>query len=161
SRPDIAGLAETGYLTNESVFSLTALPSRLAVIGSGPIGCELAQAFARFGAQVTVLERGPQVMSREDPDAAACVAQALAREGVKLLLSTGVLRAAQRGHEKIVQLDCAGQRHDLFVDEILVGVGRTPNVEGLGLDEAGVRHDRGEGVVVDDHLRTTNPRIFA
>ena len=84
--PSIPGLAEVGYLTNETVFDLTILPARLAVIGAGPLGCELAQAFARFGAAVTLLDRGSQVLGREDADAAACVHEALARDGVRLAL---------------------------------------------------------------------------
>jgi pyruvate/2-oxoglutarate dehydrogenase complex dihydrolipoamide dehydrogenase (E3) component len=160
-RPDIPGLAEAEFLTNETVFSLTELPQRLAVIGSGPIGCELAQAFARFGAQVSVIARGAQIMSREDGDAARRVEQALRRDGVEFLLNTRVLRVTAERTAKSLQLECSGKPRELVVDEILAGAGRAPNVEGLGLDAAGIRYDALHGVAVDDHLRTTNPRIFA
>jgi pyruvate/2-oxoglutarate dehydrogenase complex dihydrolipoamide dehydrogenase (E3) component len=161
ARPDIPGLAETGYLTNETVFSLTQLPRRLAVIGSGPIGCELAQAFARFGAQVTVIARGAQIMSREDHDAARRVEQVLRRDGVEFLMHTRVLRATSSGAEKTLQFECSGKPRELIADEILVGAGRVPNVEGLGLDAVGVRYDVHHGIAVDDHLRTTNSNVFA
>ena len=160
-RPDIPGLAEAGVLTNETVFSLTELPRRLAVIGSGPIGCELAQAFARFGAQVTVIARGAQIMSREDGDAARRIEQALRRDDIAFLLNTRILRVTAAGAEKTLHVECAGKPRELVVDQILAGAGRAPNVEGLGLDTAGIRFDTHNGVIVDDHLRTTNRRVFA
>src|SRR5262249_44425101 len=109
ARPDIPGLAEAGFLTNESVFSLTELPRRLAVIGSAPIGCELAQAFARFGTHVSVIARGAQIMSREDAAAAGCVEQALRRDGVEFLMHTRVLRATAAGGAKTLELECSGK----------------------------------------------------
>jgi pyruvate/2-oxoglutarate dehydrogenase complex dihydrolipoamide dehydrogenase (E3) component len=160
-QPEIPGLTEAGFLTNETVFSLTELPRRLAVIGSGPIGCELAQAFARFGAQVSVIARGAQIMSREDGDAARRIEQALRRDGVEFLSNTRILRVSAAGAERSLQLECAGKPRELVVDQILAGAGRTPNVEGLGLESAGVRFDSHNGVSVDDHLQTTNPRVFA
>ncbi|MGE5194822.1 MAG: mercuric reductase [Deltaproteobacteria bacterium] len=160
-QPDIPGLAEAGFLTNETVFSLTELPRRLAVIGSGPIGCELAQAFARFGAQVTVIARGTQILSREDGDAARRVEEALRRDGVAFSPNTRILRVTAAGAEKTLQIECSGKPRELVVDQVLVGAGRAPNVEGLGLEAAGIRCDTRKGVVVDDHLRTTNPRVFA
>jgi pyruvate/2-oxoglutarate dehydrogenase complex dihydrolipoamide dehydrogenase (E3) component len=161
ARPEIPGLAEVGFHTNETVFSLTELPRRLAVIGSGPIGCELAQAFARFGAQVTVIVRGAQVLSREDDDAARRVEQALRCDGVEFLLHTRVLNVTAGGAAKTLQLNCSGKPRDLVVDEILAGAGRAPNVEGMGLETADIRYDTQHGIAVDDHLRTTNPRVFA
>lgn len=159
--PPIPGLVEAGFLTNETVFSLTELPKRLAVIGAGPLGCELAQAFARFGAQVTIVARGPQIMSREDRDAVRFVGEALARDGAEIQLNSRIVRVTRRGTEKILELECDGQPRELAVDEILVGAGRAPNVNGLGLDEVGVKHDAHMGIHVDDHLRTTNPHVFA
>lgn len=158
--PEIPGIAEAGYLTNETVFRLTELPRRLAVLGAGPLGCELAQAFARFGAQVTLLANHPHIMPREDRDASAIVQAALIRDGVQLLLSCDVLRVETRGSEKVIYLKEAAQP-PLVVDEILVGIGRAPNVEGLNLETVGVNHDPQRGVTVDDCLRTTNPRIYA
>ena len=159
--PDVPGLAETGYLTNETVFSLTALPRRLAVIGGGPIGCELAQAFARFGARVTLVEMGPQLMGREDPDAAALVRAALERDGVRLTLGAIIRRVERTAGGRTLHVDNGGKIEALEVDAILVGVGRKPNVEGLGLETAGVAYDATNGVRVDDRLRTSNTRIYA
>jgi pyruvate/2-oxoglutarate dehydrogenase complex dihydrolipoamide dehydrogenase (E3) component len=160
--PPIPGLAEAGYLDNETVFTLTERPRRLAVIGSGPIGCELAQAFRRLGSEVTLLEMAPQILTREDPDAAAIVQAAFVREGIELVLGCQIQSVERRGAEKIVHLTCpkAGGRA-LPVDEILVGAGRAPNVEGMGLETVGVTFDPRAGIAVDDFLRTSNPRIYA
>ncbi|HLO25989.1 MAG TPA: mercuric reductase [Geobacteraceae bacterium] len=159
--PPIPGFEEAGYLTNETVFSLTELPRRLAVIGSGPIGCELAQTFARLGSTVTLLERGSHILPREDRDAAEIVQKAFVRDGVRLSLETKTIAAARRGVEKIVTVEHNGESCELVLDEILVGVGRAPNVEGLGLEAAGIAFDPHLGVKVDDRLRTSNPRVFA
>src|SRR5215470_14528135 len=159
--PPIAGLAEAGYLTNESVFSLTALPPRLGVIGGGPIGCELAQAFARFGARVTVLEVAPEILIREDPDAAALVGASLSRDGVEFLTGAKIERVERVGDERVIHYERGGEPGRAVVDQLLVAVGRAPNVDGLGLDVVGVAYDRSTGVRVDDHLRTTNRRIYA
>jgi pyruvate/2-oxoglutarate dehydrogenase complex dihydrolipoamide dehydrogenase (E3) component len=156
--PPVPGLAEAGYLDNETVFALTSLPRRLAVIGAGPIGCELAQAFRRLGAEVSLFDVADQILIREDPDAAAIVQQALVREGVELVLGARLERVERRGSEKLVHV--AG-RGALAFDEILVGAGRKPNVEALGLEAAGVAYDPARGIAIDDFLRTTNPRIYA
>ena len=155
----IPGLAETGYLTNETVFNLITRPRRLAVIGGGPIGSELAQAFCRLGSEVTLLEISDHILGREDPDAAVIVQAAITRDGVRLVVKCGIERVEQRGDEKVIHFICDGV-HSVTVDEILVGAGRTPNTERLGLDFAGVNHDR-KGVTVDDTLQTSNPRIYA
>src|SRR5215471_16256648 len=160
-RPAIPGLAEAGFLTNETVFSLTELPPLLAVIGAGPIGCELSQAFARFGSRVQLLGNHPQILPREDKDAAEQVAKALRRDGVELTLGCQISRVEKRGHEKVVHVVCGEGQREIVVDAILVGAGRVPNVEGLDLDAAGVRYERKEGVWVNDRLRTTNSSIFA
>jgi pyruvate/2-oxoglutarate dehydrogenase complex dihydrolipoamide dehydrogenase (E3) component len=157
----IPGLAEAGYLTNETVFELTERPARLAVIGAGPIGCELAQAFARLGSRVTLIEVAPQVLIREDPDAAAIVQSALVRDGIELVLAANIARVERRGATKVLQLVVGGASRELEVDEILVGIGRAPNVTGIGLEAAGVDFDEKLGVTVDANLRTRNRRIFA
>lgn len=157
----IPGLAEAGYLTNETVFSLTQLPKRLAVIGAGPIGCELAQAFARFGSQVSLLEVAPQILIREDPDAAARIQAALIRDGVYIFLECNIRAVHTQGPEKILTIEHNGTTSELPVDAILLGVGRAPNVEGLNLEAVGVEYDKKEGVKVNDRLQTTNPRIYA
>ena len=160
SAPPIPGLDEVGYLTNETVFSLTSLPRRLVVIGAGPIGCELAQAFARFGSEVTVVERMAHPLPNEDPDAAAIVARALLADGVRLECGADDLRVARRGDDTQVTFEVGGQSRTLVVDAILVGVGRAPNVDGLGLDAAGVAFERA-GVTVNDFLQTSTPHIYA
>lgn len=159
--PPIEGLREAGYLTNETVFNLTELPQRLLVIGGGPIGCELAQSFSRLGSAVTIVEVNAQFLSREDPDAATLLARSLEHDGIQIRLSTAVKRVAVSGGEKLVTLEKNGQQETLTVDEILVGVGRAPNVEGLNLESVGVEYDPRKGVVVNDKLQTTNPRIYA
>jgi pyruvate/2-oxoglutarate dehydrogenase complex dihydrolipoamide dehydrogenase (E3) component len=161
SQPAIPGIAEAGYLTNETVFSLTELPRRLAVVGAGPIGCELAQAFARLGSQVTLLANHGQIMPREDPAAAEIVQRSVLRDGVRLLLGCNITRAERQGTEKVLFLEAGGQANEARADEVLVGVGRAPNVEGLNLEAAGVEYDTKKGVHVNDRLRTSNRRIFA
>lgn len=158
--PEIPGIAETGFLTNESVFSLTELPARLAVIGGGPIGCELAQAFARFGSQVTLVHSHSQILPREDSDAAEIIRQKLETEGVNLLLNattTGSIRGEQG---KQLTIDSDGKTVDLQVDEILVAAGRAPNVQGLDLEHAGIEYNSHTGIFVNDYLQTTNPQIY-
>jgi pyruvate/2-oxoglutarate dehydrogenase complex dihydrolipoamide dehydrogenase (E3) component len=160
--PPIDGLAEAGYHTNETIFSLTERPGHLGVIGAGPIGCELSQAFRRLGSEVTVFQNTSRIMPPEHADAAAIVQEQFKRDGVTVITDARVER---------VTIDDAGRRviHattpdgpiDTTVDELLVGVGRAPNVEGMGLARAGVEFDVRKGVTVDDRLRTTNRRIFA
>jgi pyruvate/2-oxoglutarate dehydrogenase complex dihydrolipoamide dehydrogenase (E3) component len=160
-RPNIPGLAEAAFLTNETVFSLTELPRRLAVIGAGPIGCELAQAFARCGAEVSLIGNRSQIMPREDRDAAALVEAAMRRDGIRLLLGANVRQVVKQAGDTVLHLEQAGQIGEVRADAVLVGVGRAPNVEGLNLEAAGVEYDTRQGVKVDDRLRTSNHRIFA
>ncbi len=158
--PPTPGLQEAGYLTNETVFELTERPSRVGVIGAGPIGCELAQAFARFGSRVYLVEALHGVLPNEDRDAAELVEAALLRDGITLLCCGKDLQVTKTESGKRLRLDSHGQHYDVDVDDILVGVGRAPNVEGLGLDAVGVAYDKG-GVKVNPRLQTTNPRIYA
>lgn len=160
STPPTPGLNETGYLTNETVFSLTELPQRLGVIGAGPIGCELAQSFARFGSQVYLIEAMHGIMPNEDRDAAELVEQQMVKDGVTLLCCGKDLQVRKTDQGKRLTVDSHGRQYDVIVDEILVGVGRTPNVEGLGLETVGVEFDK-SGVKVNGRLQTSNPRIFA
>jgi pyruvate/2-oxoglutarate dehydrogenase complex dihydrolipoamide dehydrogenase (E3) component len=159
--PPIPGIEEAGYLTNENVFRLTELPQRLAVIGGGPIGCELSQAFARLGSVVTLVENAGHVLSREDADAAEFVRQSLLRDGVKVNCNAKILRVRRQGADKVITVERNGQKEELRSDELLVGIGRTPNVDGLGLETAGIEYDNRLGVKVDELLRTTNPRVYA
>jgi pyruvate/2-oxoglutarate dehydrogenase complex dihydrolipoamide dehydrogenase (E3) component len=162
AEPAVEGLAAAGFLTNETVFSLTERPRRLAVIGSGPIGCELAQAFRRLGSEVVLFEKMGQILTREDREAAEIVQAAFVREGIRLLLGCELRKVERRGAEKLIHVSFAEGKDDVVaVDEILVGAGRQPNVEDLGLEKVGVGFDPRLGVEVDDRLRTSNPRIFA
>ena len=159
--PPIPGLAGAGYLTNETIFSLTELPHRIAVLGAGPIGCELSQTLRRFGADVTLLERGPHILPREDEEAARIVEHAILRDGARLLTEARVKGVERRGDEKVLTIYQGSKQVELVVNEILVGAGRVPNVTGLGLESAGVEYDEVDGVRVDDRMRTTNRQIFA
>jgi pyruvate/2-oxoglutarate dehydrogenase complex dihydrolipoamide dehydrogenase (E3) component len=158
--PPIPGLEESGYLTNETVFSLTELPRRLAVIGGGPIGCELAQAFARFGSLVTVVESAAQILGREDPDAAGILHDAFLRDGIDLQTGVKILAVERQGGDRIIRLEREGRNFEVVADAILVGVGRAPNIEGLGLETAGIAYDS-SGVKVSDTLQTSNPHVYA
>lgn len=160
SAPPIEGLDTIDYLTNESLFSLTELPQRLAIIGGGPIGCEMGQAFARLGSNVTLIEAGGRILPKDDAEAAALVEQALKNDGVHLICGGKTARVSRRGEEKAVQLTCNGEDHELIVDQVLVAAGRKPNVEALNLDAAGVEYDPRAGVTVNDFLQTTNPKIY-
>lgn len=161
ARPPIEGIEEAGYYTNETIFTLTERPERLAVIGGGPIGCELAQAFQRLGSQVTIIEGLAQFLPREDPEAAAVLAAALRRDGVQIQLGAKVTRVEQRGAAKTIHLELNNESQSITVDAILVGVGRVPNVDNLGLEAAGVKFDKRAGVEVNDNLQTSNSNIYA
>ena len=160
AKPDVPGLGEAGYLTNETVFSLTELPRRLIVIGGGPIGCELAQAFRRFGSSVDLITHGSRLLPKDDPAAAEVITKQFAGEGIAIHLNAKTLRAQIAASGKELVISTNGQEQTLTADAILVAVGRTPNVEGLGLEAAGVQYGQ-RGVKVDDFLRTTNRRIYA
>lgn len=162
SAPSIPGLQDAGFHTNETIFSLTERPRHLLVIGSGPIGCELAQTFRRFGSEVTILDKREGLLPREDPDASAIVAAAFTREGITVVPHARILRVERRDGplSRIVVYDDGGPPREIAGDQILVAVGRTPNVEGLDLAAAGIAADA-TGVRVDDSLRTTNPRVYA
>lgn len=157
----IEGWESVGPLTNETFFSLTKLPGRLTVIGGGPIGSEMAQAMARFGSDVTLIDKASHILSREDSEAAEIVQHALIRDGVILVLNANVIRFERRGDEKVTIYEQDGKECEVVADEILVGIGRTPNVEAMGLDDVGVKYDVRGGIEVNDRLQTTNPMIYA
>lgn len=160
-RPPIPGLEEAGYLTYQNVFDVTECPQRLLVIGGGPVGCELAQAFARLGSRVALVQEEPMFLGHEERDAAQLLSDALARDGIAIHLDTQTTRVSVEGRDKIAELVNDGGTRKVAVDQILVGVGTAPNVRGLGLEVAGVAYDDEHGIHVDDFLRTSNPRIFA
>jgi pyruvate/2-oxoglutarate dehydrogenase complex dihydrolipoamide dehydrogenase (E3) component len=160
--PPIAGLAACQPLTNETVFNLTERPRRLGVIGAGPIGCELAQAFRRLGSEVTVLHADAHLLPRESPAAAALLREVFRREGIRVVDGARIESVSRRGGERLLRFSSEGGAAQLLaVDEVLVGAGRAPNVEDLGLEAAGVAWDTQRGVHVDDFLRTSNPAIYA
>ncbi len=159
--PDIPGLAEAGYLTNETVFDLQVLPKSLLVIGGGPLGCELAQVFARFGSRTLISHREPLFLPLEERDAAQLVSDALARDGVEIHLNSTVTKVSVEGEQKVVEMVNDGNKATTRVEQILTGIGRMPAVQGLNLEAAGVAYDAAAGIHVDDFLRTSNPRIFA
>lgn len=163
--PPIEGLAEAPYLTNHTLYDLTERPERVAILGAGVIGAEMAQALQRLGAQVTLLERGERILRREQAEAAQVVADALARDGVELRMEADIERvsweeAAPDQTFPTIRLHLA-DGEDVVAEALLVATGRKPNVEGMGLEEAGVAFDPRRGVEVDDRLQSTNPDIYA
>jgi pyruvate/2-oxoglutarate dehydrogenase complex dihydrolipoamide dehydrogenase (E3) component len=158
--PPIPGLSTVPYLTNESLFSLDRLPRRLGIIGAGPIGCEMAQAFARLGSAVSVVDQASRVLPQEDADAAAVVSGRMTGDGVTLALNATVAGVRQQGDDIVIRIEQGSGGRELACDRLLVAVGRAPNVERLDLAAAGVRFDE-RGVTVDDRLRTSNPSVFA
>ncbi|MEO8057032.1 MAG: mercuric reductase [Burkholderiales bacterium] len=159
--PTIPGLDDAGYLTNETLFDLTAMPKSLLVIGGGPVGCQVAQAMCRFGCRTIITHAEPLFLPKEERDAALLLAEAMARDGVEIHLNTKAVNVRVDGGKKIVETLNDGNVATIEVDEILTGIGRLPALSGLGLEAAGVGYDANDGIVVDDFLRTTNRRIFA
>jgi pyruvate/2-oxoglutarate dehydrogenase complex dihydrolipoamide dehydrogenase (E3) component len=157
----IEGLDDVSYLTNETIFSLTDLPKRLAVVAAGPIGCEMAQAFARLGSEVFLVETLHGILPKEDSDASGIVLESMLKDGIKLLCCGKALKLAKTDGGKIrLVVESHGKGYDEVVDQLLVAVGRAPNVEDLGLEDAGVAFTK-EGVKVNDRLQTSNPNIYA
>ena len=159
--PTIPGLAEAGYLTNANLFDIGALPASLLVIGGGPLGCELAQVFARFGCRTIIAHREPLFLPLEERDAAQMVSDGLARDGVEIHLNTEVASVRVEGGRKVAELVIDGNVATTTVDQILTGIGRLPAVQGLDLEAAGIAYDALSGIHVDDFLRTTNRRVYA
>jgi pyruvate/2-oxoglutarate dehydrogenase complex dihydrolipoamide dehydrogenase (E3) component len=160
----IPGLAEAGYLINETLFELTERPSTLAIIGAGPIGAEMTQAFQRLGSQVILFDILPQILGREDEEAAAIMQQQFESEGIQIKLVANIKQVTrtESGQKKITfaaKADSNGQEQSVIVDEILLAAGRTPNLEGLNLEAAGVEYTK-KGLVVNDYLQTSNGDIY-
>ena len=159
--PPIDGLEDTPFITNRHIFSLNRLPQSMVILGAGPIAIEMAQAFARLGSQVTVVQRSDQILSREDKDMAELVMDVLRAEGVIFHLNTSVIRVDDRGSEREVQIEnSAGVKQALRTETILVAMGRQPNLDGLNLGDIGVESD-GRGLRVDRRLRTNQRHIYA
>lgn len=159
--PDLPGLADVPYLTNREIFFLDELPASLLVLGGGPIAVEMAQSFARLGARVTVLQRSAQILSREDPDLAGLVQARLEAEGVVFRLGAQLVGARRAGDQaEVAYTDAAGQERSVRADKLLVALGRRANLDGLGLDRAGVEHSAA-GIPVDARMRTSRKHVFA
>ncbi len=164
SRPDtpaIPGLIEAGFLTNENVFDLTELPRRLLVIGGGPLGCELAQTFSRFGSKTIIAQNWPLFLPLEERDAAQILSDAFARDGIEVRLNTRAVNVRVEDGHKLVDLVSDDYKSTVAVDAIFTGTGRVPNVDGLNLEAAGVDYDNKDGIRVNDFLQTSNRRIYA
>ncbi len=159
--PDIPGIQAAGFHTNETIFTLTELPQRLAVIGGGPIGCELAQTFGRLGSAVSLFHQNDRLLNKEDRDASEIVSAVFTSEGIKLALNTRIDRIQTTAAGKVLHYLTDGKSQTQTVDEILIGTGRVPNIDGLNLEAAGVAADPRRGVKVNDYLQTTNPKIYA
>ena len=160
--PPIPGLEEAGYVTSDTVWELRELPRRLAVLGGGPIGCELAQAFARFGSEVTQVERNPHLLMREDADVIDLMQTQFAKEGIRVLANHAAKRVeVVDGEKRLLCENQSGEAVTVPFDEVLVAVGRKPNTANLGLEDVGVALDERGTVEVDDYLRTNVPTIYA
>ena len=158
-RPELPGLEDVGYRTSDTLWSLRELPPRLVVLGGGPVGCELAQAFARLGSQVTQLETAPRLMQREDDEVSAHVRQALQADGVSVLTGHQALRCEKVGEDKFIIVESAGLQQRIGFDLLLCAVGRVARLEGFGLEALGIPVQR--TVQVDEHLQTIYPNILA
>lgn len=159
--PDIPGLREAGFLTNETVFELESLPERLAIIGAGPIGCELAQAFVRLGSKVTLFHKNAHILDREDPDAADILQKQFLSEGIHLKLNASLSNIISENGSKTISFESGGASDQIEVDQILVASGRSANVQDIGLEIGEVKFDPISGISVNDYLQTTNPNVYS
>ena len=159
--PPIPGLREAGYLTSDTVWDLTQLPRRLVVLGGGPIGCELAQCFARFGAQVTVVEMLPRLLPREDEEIAGLVEERFRQEGIRLLTGHRAKACRAEGGRKILVCEREGVATEIECDEILAAVGRAANTAGYGLEALGIPLRKARTIEVNEYLQTRIPTIYA
>lgn len=158
--PDLDGLAEAGYLTNESVFDLTRLPDSLVIAGGGPIGVELAQALARLGIKVTLIQGPERILPKEDPEVSQAIAGILRTEGVEIITDARLTGVRRRGARKIISIRRGSAEHEIETGELLLALGRRPNVAGLNLEAAGITYDD-KGIKVNTYLATSAPNVLA
>ncbi len=158
--PPIEGLDQIPFITNKEIFYLDHLPKSMIILGAGPIAMEMAQAFGRLGSKVTVVQRSGQVLTKEDKDMADGVMNVLLREGVEIHLNASVIRARDLGSEREILIKKGEEEKSLKAETILVAMGRSPNIDGLGLENIGVEFN-GKGIIVNSRLRTTQKHIFA
>jgi len=161
SVPSLPGLEAVGYYTSDTIWSITHLPKRLVVLGGGPIGCELAQAFARFGAQVTQVQHSPQLLVREDPEVAEVIRAQFIQEGIQVLTQHKALRVEQKDNEKYLMCEHQNQEISIAFDDILVAVGRQANTQGFGLEALGVAISPRGTLDVNEYMCTRIPTIYA
>lgn len=158
--PPIAGLDDVPYLTNESLFEIEDFPQRFAVVGGGPIGTEMSQAFRRLGSEVTVFERGDQIMSKDDAELAAMLQKKLESEGIQYALKSSVEKLIKTDDGIAIEYDANGTKQVAHVDQVLLATGRKPNLDGLNLDAAGIAYTK-RGITVNDKCRTNKSHIYA
>ncbi|MFL5589638.1 MAG: dihydrolipoyl dehydrogenase family protein [Ktedonobacteraceae bacterium] len=158
--PRVEGLEEVGYLTNESVFDLMNLPSSIVIVGGGPVGVELSQAFERLGAKVTIIQEQERILPREDPEVSEAVARVLNSEGIDIVTNARFVKAGRSGNKKVATARQGDQLLNFEADEIVLAVGRQPNIEGLNLEATGMKYDK-KGIKVDDYLQTSASNILA
>lgn len=159
-KPKVEGLEETGYLTNEDVFDLTNLPASIVIVGGGPIGVELSQAFERLGAKVTLIQGPGRILPREEPEVSETVAKVLESEGITIVTGARFVKAGRNGNKKVVTAKRGEQTLTFEGDEIILALGRQANVEGLKLEAAGIKYDN-KGIKVDDYLQTSASNVLA
>ncbi|PCI24897.1 dihydrolipoyl dehydrogenase [Candidatus Peregrinibacteria bacterium] len=160
NRPNIEGLEKTGYLTNEELFSIKKSPKSLIILGGGAIGSEMAQAFSRLGVQVTIVDKSSTILSREDTDVAEVIMKKFKREGIQIEVNALPIKVHTDGTQKYVTIQQNGENKILQAEEILVALGRKPNIEGLQLEAAGVKYDK-KGIQVNSHQQTSKKHIYA
>ncbi|MBS0473487.1 MAG: FAD-dependent oxidoreductase [Proteobacteria bacterium] len=158
---DIPGLDAVGYRTSADIFDLPALPNRIAIIGGGPLGCEMAQALCRLGAHVSIIQDDPKFLPREERDAAEILSRCLARDGVEIRLNTTVTGARLENGVRVLETFNNEIRLDIEAELVLLSIGRIPNIEHLELDRGGVASDTKHGIIVDDSFQTSNPNVYA
>jgi pyruvate/2-oxoglutarate dehydrogenase complex dihydrolipoamide dehydrogenase (E3) component len=158
--PSVEGLAETGFQTNETIFEIKDLPAKLIVLGGGAIGAELGQAFARFGSKVTIIEMDERILAKEDREVSEFIETVFRAEGIEVLTKTKAVKVRTENGKKFVAVERGGESFEIETDEILVAAGRKPNLDGLGLEKAGVRFEKNK-IITDEFLRTTAKHIFA
>lgn len=158
--PDMPGLEKINYLTSDTVWDIRTLPKRLVVLGAGPIGCELAQGFSRLGSRVSLVQRGSHIMKKEDPDASQIILDRFRAEGIEVLLNHSARAIDVVGDEKSLVCDDDGKTVRIEFDEILIALGRVPNVKGFGLEELGVELGRGNHIETNEFLQTNYPNIY-
>ena len=155
------GIESLDYLTNSSMMEVDFLPKHLVIVGGSYIGLEFGQMYRRFGSQVTLIERGSRLIGHEDEDVSAAVKEILEREGVHIHLESACIQAERHGSDVVTQLDCGGMEREVTGSHLLLAVGRTPNTDSLGLDNAGIEVNERGYIVVDDQLRTSVPGVWA